>query len=131
LRVVKLVLQTRTDPTYSLQPPDSAASRKPDLADFFTHEVWEVKPASQGAAAAVRQLGEFLALLRQADREYDALSRQQPRYASQLFSTFDEWHPGAELDIPPLTVAEPVPGIITFTCPAPGALLWEHHATKP
>jgi hypothetical protein len=130
LQIVKLVLQTLKDAAFPLEPPHAAASRRPDLADFHTREVWEVKPASQGQVKAVRQLNEFLALLRQADREYAALSRQRKRYFSEQFDFGDPWHPGRRLEVAPLFVSGPVPGVISFTSPVPGVILWKHHVTR-
>ncbi len=131
LQIVKVVLQTLKDAAYPLEPPESSASRRPDLADFRTREVWEVKPAAQGKAQAVRQLKQFLALLRQADREYAALCRRRERFVSKQFDVVDPWHPGRRLEVLPQSIASPVPGVLSFTCPVPGVILWEHHANRP
>ncbi len=130
LQIVKLVLQTLKDAAYPLEPPQSAASQRPDLADFRTREVWEVKPAAQGKAKALQQLNEFLALLRQADREYAALSRQRERFASKQFDSTDTWMPGRTLQVPSRAVSGRTSGLLSFACPVPGVILWEHHATK-
>ncbi|MBK9386635.1 MAG: hypothetical protein IPN34_17620 [Planctomycetes bacterium] len=131
LQIVKLVLQTLEGAAFPLEPPQSAASRRPDLADFRTREVWEVKPMSQGKQKALRQLSAFLALLRQADREYAALSRNSARYRSNLIDASEIWHPGRRLEVPSARVSAPVPGVLSFSSPQPGVILWEHEATKP
>jgi hypothetical protein len=130
LAVVRLALQSDKTGRSYLTPSSMGAALKPDLADFETREVWEVKPDSRyGDAAGGPQLELYLSLLNTAEREYLALSRH-PRYRSaEAFAPAGEerpWRPGGRWKIPKLETSVGGRRVrVGFDLTSPGVIQWQ------
>ncbi|MCB1740797.1 MAG: hypothetical protein KDK91_10525 [Gammaproteobacteria bacterium] len=128
LSEIQLVLQSRKNGRWLLDPAAPGSSRRPDLADIETHEIYEVKPDTAGGLRdGHRQLDEFRSLLIQADREYLARRRAQPEKGGTLFGRSAAgmgWRAGQWTPPPaPLTIVAGNPVTLTYRNLG-GIVLW-------
>lgn len=135
LSTLVMVLQTRSEPDFPLDPADPGSSRQPDLASVEQHDLYEIKPDTPPQlAAGAKQLEQFLILLQQGDAEWSSYAKRDARFASSLGSKCAEkaWHYGTQF--------VPAPGAISISQlgrvgihyrPAqPGLLAWRTDADE-
>ncbi|ODA33144.1 hypothetical protein [Planctopirus hydrillae] len=137
LCLIRLLLQTRKAGTWLWEPAAAGRSRRPDLADVDYHELYEVKPDNaRGQREGRLALNEFSRLLRQADAEYVAYSRQSPRYRGSLYTELScrIWRGGSWVP-PVLSTLGHERNSLSFAfrgCPrTPGLLLWRLASHQP
>jgi hypothetical protein len=123
---VRLALQCDKEAGDYLVPSAIGFALKPDLADFDSREVWEVKP--HGGESGLPQLHLYLSLLDTAEREYLALSRHHRYRSANPLAPAGQprrWRPGSSWPIDDFeTIVAGKCAALHFEFVEPGVIQW-------